>query len=64
MPGTGICKLQFVNNLTGRVRSNGMSGKYNVANRIDPQVRPLGVDELVVIDVLFLHEVFSNFEAC
>ncbi len=63
-PGTGICELQFVNNPTGRARSNCTSDNYNAANQIDPRVRPSGVDELTMRGALFFHEEFRKFMAC
>jgi hypothetical protein len=45
---------QFVDTFFGCIRSNGMAGKYNVANRVRARIQTTGIVELTMVSAVFL----------
>jgi hypothetical protein len=52
---------QFVDMFFGCIRSNGTTGKYNVANGVCAMIRTMGIDELTMVSAVFLDKQLGNF---
>jgi hypothetical protein len=52
---------QFVNMFFGCIRSNGMAGKFNVANGVHARIRTTGIDELTMVSAVTLDKQLGNF---
>ncbi len=64
LPGSSELVGQFVNTFFGCIRSNGMVGKYNVANRVCVRIWTMGIDELTMVSAVFLDKQLGNFVTC
>jgi hypothetical protein len=45
---------QCVDMFFGCIRSNGMAGEYNVANRVRARIQMTGIYELMMVSAVFL----------
>ncbi len=64
MPRPSECILEFVNGALFCIWPNHVSGKDDVANRVDVRVWALCVDELTMVQMLFLDQNLGDFATC
>jgi hypothetical protein len=61
LPRSSDLAGQFVDTLFGCIRSNGMAGKYNVANGVRARIGMTGIDELTMVSAVFLNKQLGDF---